>query len=201
MGDDFSSVKADVEALLRTRGYASAFRQDVESFGHVGQTASVHLVLSPPDAGKAKLPHTGEKIGYLARLSPAIERELEFVEPVYVFELALSALETDQKPVYLPASPFPASFRDISMLVSNDKTQDEVMSEIRASAAEQVSIKILESVKLFDVYDGKGIPTGYRSMAFSFCYRAYDRTLNDEEVDKIHNSIRDALTQKGYNMR
>jgi phenylalanyl-tRNA synthetase beta chain len=185
--DDFFSVKADVLALLETRGRKASFVKGSEPFGHAGQTASI------------------PGMGYLARLSPAIERELDFAGPVYVFELSLAALESAEKPVYTPGSPFPASFRDISMLVANDKTQDEVLAEIRASAGagegRKSSGEILESVKLFDIYSGKGIPEGYRSMAFSLCYRAFDRTLNDEEVDKIHNSVRDALSKKGYNMR
>jgi phenylalanyl-tRNA synthetase beta chain len=183
--DDFLSVKADVLALLEIRGHKTAFVQGSEPFAHAGQTASI------PD------------VGYLARLSPTIERELDFAGPVYIFELNLAALENAEKPVYTPASPFPASFRDISMLVSNDRTQDEVLAEIRASIGtdKESSAGILESVKLFDIYSGKGIPDGFRSMAFSLCYHAPDRTLNDEEVDKIHNSVRDALSKKGYNMR
>jgi phenylalanyl-tRNA synthetase beta chain len=181
--DDFLSVKADVLALLQIRGREAVFVQDTEPFGHAGQTARI------------------PGIGYLARLSPAIARELGFAEPIYVFELSLLPLETVGKNAYAPASPFPASFRDISMLVPNDRAQSEVVAEIQASVNELSSAKILESVKLFDIYSGREIPPGCRSMAFSLCYRAFDRTLNDEEVDKIHNSVRDALSKKGYNMR
>ncbi|MDR3231060.1 MAG: phenylalanine--tRNA ligase subunit beta [Synergistaceae bacterium] len=180
--DDLLSVRADVEALLRTRGFEPAFARGSEPFGHAGQTADVLV--------------GGEKIGCLARLKPAIERELAFPGPVYVFELRISSIEIPQKPLFRPASSFPATFRDVSMLVGNEKTQDEVLAEIRAAAGD-----LLESVKLFDIYAGRGIPEGYRSMAFSLCYRAFDRTLNDEEIDKIHNSVRDTLTQRGYNMR
>jgi phenylalanyl-tRNA synthetase beta chain len=182
MLDDFLSVKADVLALLRTRGHEATFVPGAEPFGHAGQTARI------------------PGIGYLARLSPAIGRELGLTEPIYVFELTLAPLETVGKNVYTPASPFPASFRDISMLVPNDRAQSEIAAEIHASLKE-LSAEILESVKLFDIYSGREIPPGYRSMAFSLCYRAFDRTLNDEEVDKIHNSVRDALSKKGYNMR
>jgi phenylalanyl-tRNA synthetase beta chain len=176
-------VKADVEALLQAAGRKAVFERGSEPFGHAGQTASIKL--------------RGEKVGYLARLSPSIEREMEFTQPVYVFEVNLSALGESKKPEYVPASPFPAVFRDISMLAPIEASHDDVTAEIRALAANG----FLDSVKLFDVYSGKGIPEGRRSMAFSLCYRAFDRTLNDEEVDKIHNSVRDALTQKGYNMR
>ena len=189
--DDFLSVKADVLALLQTQGYSPTFTRGVEPFGHGGQTA--HIRLNGEE---------GEKIGVLARLSPAITRELGIAEPVYAFELRTVLLENAKKPLYRPSSPFPATFRDISMLVSNDKTQDEVSAQISAAASCAVAgPTLLESVKLFDLYSGKGIPEGFRSMAFSLTYRAFDRTLNDEEIDKVHNSVRDALTKTGYNMR
>jgi len=190
--EDFLSVKADVEALLETSGYKPVIERGNEPFGHAGQTASIRV--------------RGEKVGCLARLSPFIERELELSEPVYVFEVNLSALGEAGKPEYVPAYPFPAAFRDISMLAPSEVSHDDVKAEIRTLASERFAAQLvpngfLDSVKLFDVYGGKGIPEGSRSVAFTLCYRASDRTLNDEEVDKIHNSIRDALTQKGYNMR
>ncbi len=181
-GDDFFSARGDVATLLQARGIEAVFVRGSEPFGHAGQTAAIQV--------------SGEKIGCLARLKPALERELGFSEPVYVFELRLARLEEITKPEYRPLSSFPATFRDISMLVPNDRTQDEVLSEIRAAAG-----SLLESVKLFDLYSGRGIPDGCRSMAFSLCYRASDRTLNDEEVDGIHNSVRDTLSKTGYNMR
>jgi phenylalanyl-tRNA synthetase beta chain len=213
--EDFLSVKADIAALLRTRGAEADFVRGEEPFGHKGQTADILLrgrggsegPESPAGTNGLRPPELEcLKIGYLARLSPAIERELGFTEPVYVFELSLSALETPEKPVYVPASPFPAIFRDISMLVPNETAHGDVLAEIQALVSGQfapgsVAGGFLESVKLFDLYDGRGIPAGYRSMAFSLTYRASGRTLNDEEVDKIHNAVRNALTQRGYNMR
>ncbi|MDR2174647.1 MAG: phenylalanine--tRNA ligase subunit beta [Synergistaceae bacterium] len=210
--DDFLSVKADVEAFLRARGVGAVFARGAEPFGHRGQTADI-LSERKKHEKNEKNEKSG-KIGYLARLSPAIERELGFTEPVYVFELYLTALESPDRPVYAAAPPFPAAFRDISMLVPNAVTQAEVLAEIQALVSERFASDsavggfsdsaaggFLESVKLFDLYSGKGIPAGYRSMAFSLSYRASGRTLNDEEVDRIHNAVRDTLTQRGYNMR
>jgi len=186
--EDILSVKADVEALFHASGHKAVIERGSEPFGHAGQTASIKT--------------GGKKVGYLTRLSPSIERNHGFTEPVYVFEVNLSALGEGVKPEYTPASPFPAAFRDISMLAPADASHDDVISEIRALAASGAEANgFLDSVKLFDVYSGKGIPEGRRSLAFSLCYRAANRTLSDDEVDKIHNAIRDALTQKGYNMR
>jgi len=185
--EDLLSVKADVEALFLASGYKAVIEQGNEPFAHAGQTASINI--------------DGKKVGCLARLSPSIERSYGFPEPVYVFEVNLSALGEPAKPDYTPASPFPSVFRDISMLTSITASHDDVIADIRALAGQVDKEGFLDSVKLFDVYSGKGIPEGHRSLAFSLCYRAAGRTLSDEEVDKIHNSLRDTLTQKGYNMR
>ena len=86
------------------------------------------------------------------------------------------------------------------MLAPAERTQDEAASDIRAAARGAAGWDILDELRLFDVYEGKGIPEGFRSLAFSLSYRAPDRTLNDEEVERVHGLVRDTLVQKGYNM-
>ncbi|MFC2594223.1 MAG: phenylalanine--tRNA ligase subunit beta, partial [Fretibacterium sp.] len=139
------------------------------------------------------------------RLKPVLEQELGLGGgAVVLFELRLSELEElrgNCRPVLRPASAFPASLRDISMLAPADRTQDEAASDIRAAAHAAAGWDILDELRLFDVYEGKGIPEGFRSLAFSLSYRAPDRTLNDEEVERVHGRVRDTLVQKGYNMR
>ena len=179
--DDFHSVKADVEALLRARGYTPAFIAGREPFLHSGQSA--HILLS------------GGQVGYIGRLKPVIEQALG-VQGVYVFEVKAEALLQPVKPVYTPASQFPASYRDISLLVSAERTNAEVMADIRA-----VSSELLCGLRLFDIYEGKGIPEGYRSLAYTLSYRATDRTLRDEEVDAVHRALREELSAKGYAIR
>ncbi len=183
--EDFYSVKADVEALITARGYEAVFVAGHEPFTHAGQTANVFV--------------GGKNIGYVARLKPAIEQELD-VSGVYVFELDVSGLEQAKKPEFTPASSFPASFRDISLLVSIDKSNDNVMKDIRECVSSDGEIT-LEGLRLFDVYVGKGIPEGFRSLAYSLSYRSHTRTLKDEEVEAIHNNVRESLKQKGYVIR
>lgn len=179
--EGFSELKADVEAVILARGYVPTFRAGSEPFMHSGQTAQVLV--------------DGECIGFMGRLKPAIEQELD-VSGVYVFELDASVLAKSRKPVYTPSGQFPASFRDISLLVSIDRTNDEVIADIRAASGE-----LLDGLRLFDIYEGKGIPEGFRSLAYTLSYRAAERTLRDEEVDGAHNALREALTRKGYTIR
>ncbi len=185
--EDFYNVKADVEALIIARGYKPVFVSGHEPFTHAGQTANILV--------------DGVKVGFVARLKPAIEQELD-VEGVYAFELDLTALANPKKPEFTPASSFPASFRDISLLVAIDKSNDDVMKDIRETVNDASGEELtLESLRLFDIYEGKGIPEGFRSLAYSLSYRSHTRTLKDEEVETVHNNVRESLKRKGYIIR
>ena len=185
--EDFYSIKADVEALIMSRGYSAEFRAGHEPFTHAGQTADILV--------------NGAKVGWVGRLKPAIEQELD-VQGVYAFEVDATTLMNAHKPAFTPASSFPASFRDISLLVPRDRSNDDVMRDIRASVSEAVSSDVeLEGLRLFDVYAGKGIPEGFRSLAYSLSYRSGTRTLTNEEAEALHNSVRESLKRKGYVIR
>ncbi|MBQ7544571.1 MAG: phenylalanine--tRNA ligase subunit beta [Synergistaceae bacterium] len=179
--EGFFELKADVEAVIRSRGYEPSFVAGKEAFLHSGQTACIMV--------------EGEKVGWLGRVKPALEQELD-VQGVYAFELDASVLAKTKKPAFAPLSQFPASYRDVSMLVSEDRSSAEVLQDIRSVAGE-----LLESVRLFDVYAGTGIPEGFRSLAYTLSYRAADRTLTVEEVEEVHGKVREQLGGKGYVIR
>ncbi|MBQ7559822.1 MAG: phenylalanine--tRNA ligase subunit beta [Synergistaceae bacterium] len=185
--ENFYNIKADVEALIMSRGFVPVFKAGQEPFTHAGQTADIFV--------------NKNKIGFVARLKPAIEQELD-ASGVYAFEIDLTLLANKNKPVFTPSSQFPASFRDISLLVSIDRSNDEVMKDISASVSEAAGNELtLEKLRLFDIYEGKGIPEGFRSLAYSLAYRSHDRTLKDEEVEQVHNNVRESLKRKGYVIR
>ena len=181
--EGFFDLKADVEAVIMSRGFVPMFTAGSENFLHSGQTANIIV--------------NGAKIGWLGRIKPALEQELD-VQGVYAFELDLAALTVPHKPEFTPASQFPAAFRDISLLVSIDKSNDDVMRDIRSSAGSELT---LETLRLFDVYEGKGIPEGFRSLAYTLSYRAHNRTLTDAEVERVHTNLRDTLKAEGYILR
>jgi phenylalanyl-tRNA synthetase beta chain len=83
---------------------------------------------------------------------------------------------------------FPAITRDIAMLVP-----DEIMVKQIESVIKQKAGKILEEIKLFDVYKGKQVPDGMKSVAYSITFRAEDRTLTDEEVNKDMSKVVEGL--------
>ncbi len=180
--DDFMLVKGDVEALAQACNVQLTFRQVQRPDGHAGQTAEILC---------------GDKvIGYLMCLKPAIAAELDIDTPLYAFELDVESFMDSSLPKYGKNSPYPPVYRDISMLVSKDLVTDTVVADIRSCGG-----NLLSEVRLFDIYEGKSMPEGYRSMAFSMVYRINSRTLRDAEVDEQHNELRKKLEAKGYKLR
>ena len=180
--EDFMSVKSDVEAFLQSRGVNYILRLGAEPFGHGGQTAEICI--------------GNEKVGYIARLKPSLEKELDMGSPIYAFEISLDPLIEDVHPLFCENPPYPAVHRDISLLVPENKEGKTVEDEIRSAAG-----SLLWNLRLFDVYKGHGVPEGSRSLAFSLAYRDMKRTLSDEEVDAVHNRVREEMASKGYTLR
>jgi phenylalanyl-tRNA synthetase beta chain len=182
MKDDLLSVKADVLSLCQSRGLVPEFCAGREPFGHIGQTARVAL--------------DGEPSGYLMSLKPGILRELEIPGPVFAFEVDIESMLPDRGFRFGQVVRFPAVYRDISLIASLDTTVASVEQEIRALGG-----PLLRGAVLFDVYQGKGIPEGTRSLAFSLAYGDPSRTLRDQEVDEVHDALRRNLVEKGFILR
>jgi phenylalanyl-tRNA synthetase beta chain len=180
--DDFFSVKADIVALAEARGVSLEFVKGEYPFGHRGQTA--HILCGD------------QTIGYLCRLKPKIAEELSLPEPVLLFEVDLEVLERSKARSFGKADKYPAVYRDISILIDKDTPVQKVKEDIKGLASQYV-----RSIRLFDVYEGKGVPEGKVSVAFTLEYRSEEVTLRDEEVDRAHMDLRKALQEKGYVLR
>ena len=92
---------------------------------------------------------------------------------------------------YKPLPKYPAITRDIALLADEEITVGEIQDIIKEAGK-----KLLESVELFDVYRGKQVQEGKKSVAFKLTYRALDKTLTDEEVVAVHNKVLAALKEK-----
>ena len=132
----------------------------------------------------------GEQAGVFGTIHPTVAGRYGLSGEVLAAELRMDALFAAIDPVklYHPLPKFPASTRDIAVLVD-----DAVPAASMQAAIEKAAGAILESVKLFDVYKGKGIPEGKKSVAYSLSMRAPDRTLTDEECDKAMKNALAAL--------
>jgi len=180
--DDFYSVKGDVEVLAASRGVDVRFVAGDEPFGHGGQTATILC--------------DGEAIGYLCRIKPSLQEEMSIPEPVYLYEMDLEPFINGEPARFGEPCRYPGVYRDVSLLVDKDIPADTVKGDIREQAPET-----LAELRLFDMYEGKGIPAGKRSLAFSLVYRSNERTLRDDEVDEAHERLREDLSLKGYILR
>lgn len=150
---------------------------------HPGRTASLWV--------------KGERLGTFGQLHPQLRQERGLPDEVYTFQLDLEViirhLETDEAlvPIFKPFSTYPASDRDIAFYAARDVAVSDLERTIVKAGG-----KLLESVQLFDEYKGDRVPQGQRSLAFRLVYRADDRTLKDEDVDPVHQKVREALTEK-----
>ncbi|NLL04561.1 MAG: phenylalanine--tRNA ligase subunit beta [Clostridiaceae bacterium] len=175
---DFYELKGNVEELLSRLGikeYEFVPVKDNPSF-HPGRTASLII--------------KGEYAGIIGEVHPAVSEKFECPERTYLGMIEVESLvkNSSMESQYNPLPKFPAVSRDIAMLV-----KDEIMVKQIEDIIKQRAGKILEDIKLFDVYKGKQVPEGMKSVAYSITFRASDRTLTDEEVGKAMTKILDGL--------
>ncbi|MBL9139265.1 MAG: phenylalanine--tRNA ligase subunit beta [Verrucomicrobiales bacterium] len=125
-------------------------------------------------------------LGELGQVQPRVAKSYDLRGPVYVAELDLDALlakrNTSRGYRALPA--FPAIRRDIAMWVAESITHDAVMQAVRQAKAAN-----LEAVEIFDVFRGKNVPEGQKSVAYALIYRSAERTLTDAEVNAAHEKV------------
>jgi phenylalanyl-tRNA synthetase beta chain len=110
-----------------------------------------------------------------------------------LFELDMALLmEAAQSPrEYAPLPKYPAVERDIAVVLGRDVASCDVERAIRRAGG-----ALVESVRLFDVYEGPQVGEGRRSLAFSITYQAADRTLTDAEVNEVHDAVRASLARE-----
>jgi phenylalanyl-tRNA synthetase beta chain len=173
---DFFDAKADVEALLAC------------GKGEIEFIAESHIALHPGQS--ARIYKNGQAIGWLGAIHPKLHKSLGLDVVTYVFELALDDVLSAQVPEFEVLSKFPTNRRDLAIVVDRNIT----MGEIR-HCLNSVDSDILKSIQLFDVYTGDGVEDGKKSLAIAFYLQHSERTLNDEEVDALMQTIANRLEQ------
>jgi phenylalanyl-tRNA synthetase beta chain len=157
-----------------------------ESFGVRGvvfakRPEGTALFLESASIQIGKLP-----LGEIGQLLPPLAKQYDLRDPVFLAELSLDQMLARRNPARsfkaLPA--FPSSRRDVAMLVPETTTHDAVLQVVK-----QVKPVNLESVELFDVFRGRNVPVGQKSMAYAFTYRSSERTLTDAEVNAAHEKL------------
>lgn len=175
---DFFDLKGIIEELLDQLGIVNAEfipEKNHPSF-HPGRTAN--LVVN------------GAYAGILGQIHPDVAASFEAPEDSLLAVIEFNNLleASSLKVQYKPLPKFPSVTRDLAMLVNEDVHVKDIEIIIKAMAG-----RILEEVELFDVYKGKQVPEGKKSVAYSLSFRASDRTLTDEEVNKAMSKVLEGL--------
>lgn len=173
---DFFDVKADVEAVLGFAGAQDDFRFVPGSHPalHPGQTARIE--------------RDGRKVGYIGALHPELSKTLGLDRPVFVFELVLAEVAVGRLPKFHELSRFPEVRRDLALLADREVSATAVLDVIRENAGEW-----LTDLRLFDVYQGKGIDPLRKSLAVGLTWQHPSRTLTDDEVNASTQQILTSL--------
>ncbi len=150
-------------------------------------------VLETPD-GPFYLPGTSAGIvwggnsvlGSFGQIDPDVLEFWDIDGPVFVFELSFNALETaaSQQHKFTPLARYPAVERDIAVIVPDRLSAQDLLEYISGQAPD-----FLEEVRIFDIYRGKPVPEGSKSIGMRFTYRALDHTLSDHEVSEVHDPM------------
>jgi len=177
---DFYFLKGILEALLDNLGIKKRSWREVQ------------LPFLHPTRG-ATLIIDGEKAGYLGALHPAVQEKFNFKQDVYLAEVSAEILINHAflLPSYQPLPRYPSVFRDVAFTVSEKINAGEIIQSIKDCAGE-----LLKNITLFDVYKGSQIPAGHQSLAFSLTFQHRERTLKDEEIDVVQETIEKVLHEK-----
>lgn len=169
---DFYDLKGDVETLLAlSAGRNVRFApREADPLLHPGQAATVLM--------------DGQEAGFLGQLHPRHQSALEIRRPVFLFELSLNVMAQRGLPAYEPLSRYPASQRDLAVVVPLSVPAQALIDSARQAAGEWLS-----DVRVFDVYTGKGIADNNKSVALQLAWQNPERTLKESEVSAAMDAV------------
>ena len=179
---DFYDMKGALEVLLDDMGLReSVFQKETE--------------IPRYDPGVcSSIFRTGSLIGHVGRVSPTVMADYDLTDAnTYLFEIDIEVLLTTVSgtKTFSPFTKFPAVYRDISIIVRRQLESAQIGQIIKRQGGE-----LVESVQIFDVYEGQGIDPTEKAMAFRICYRSEHGTLDGEEINRLHESVIESIRQE-----
>ncbi|PTV49497.1 phenylalanine--tRNA ligase subunit beta [Acinetobacter pittii] len=159
---DFFDFKGEIEEILAAGRVKVEYVRSERAWLHPGQSAEILV--------------DGQSIGYLGRLHPSLENELD-LSTTWVAELDQTAVLQSYVSNFTELSRFPSIRRDIALLISDNINVRDIQQLIEKTGGE-----LLDSTWLFDVYTGQGVEEGKRSLAFALLWQHPSRTLEDAEI-------------------
>lgn len=186
---DFFDLKGAIEQVFKDLGITiprSYDNKEKLAFLHPGRQARVMI-----KGGR-------EEIGFLGQVHPLVAKKYGIGTEVFLAQVDVKALcelaGFDRK--YKPIPKYPAVTRDISLVMAKEVPAGDIEAVIRKCGG-----RLLESIELFDVYEGERIGEGEKSLAYSISFRAPDKTLEDAQVNPIIDEMIERLGEKGAKLR
>jgi phenylalanyl-tRNA synthetase beta chain len=174
---DFHDLKGDLDSLAATAGATLIYRPSEAAWGHPGRSADVF--------------RDGQRIGWIGQLHPQLQEALGLAVDVLAFELDLEPLLQRKLPDARPLSRFPSVRRDLAFVVADSVPWAAIAQSVRAAAG-----PCLQDLRLFDRYVGKGVETGFKSLAMGLILQDESRTLTDRDVDAVVAAVAEALQRE-----
>jgi len=181
---DFFDLKGIVDGLGMVNGG-----------GSLSWSSGEHPALAPGQTARVSM--NGQSIGIVGRLHPRLARELDLPKPLFLADLNLSPLLSGQVTAFKAISRYPRVLRDLAVVVDDSIAWQQIVD-----AVESLGDSRIQSVELFDVYRGTGVPEGCQSLALSLSLQDPEKTLDDvaiqEMVDQV---VRTLGEQTGAELR
>ncbi len=174
---DFFDLKGDLEALLAPAGERFSFRAAQHKALHPGQTADIYC--------------DEKRVGRIGALHPTLQAKYDLPCAAYFFEVELDALLQRAVAAFAPLSKYPEVRRDLAVIVPCEVPAQAVLDAAKAAAG-----AALVDLKLFDIYQGKGIDPERKSLGLGLTFRHSSRTLNEEEVTLSVDAVVQSLQQR-----
>lgn len=179
--EDFFTAKGVTESIFDAFCFGAEIKYVKSSKKYLHPTRSADILLN------------GKLVGSVGQLNPVTADKMGVEKPVYVIEISYDKMSEffNGKIVFKTVSKFPSVERDLAVSVSEDVACGDVIDVIKSSAGE-----FLESVSVFDVYQGDQIEKGKKSLAFNLLYSSTERTINASEIDDSIKNILQSLKEK-----
>ena len=173
---DFFDLKGNIETVLPDSSKFT-FKKGQVSYLHPGKTAFLY---------KAQ-----RLVGYIGTVNPKLLDKFDIKSEVNFFEIDINEISSNRSLKFKKFSRYPLAQRDLSFVVNEDAASSTITTAIASKAGSD-----LKAANLFDVYVGKGIAKGKKSLTYSLSWQSKNRTLTDDEVDKIMGKIVSFLSKK-----
>lgn len=177
---DFYDVKGDVQALFAPA--VLSFDAAVHPASHPGKSAQIAL--------------DGQVVGWIGELHPHWLQQYDIPQTVVWFEVALSALLKARTPRATTVSKLPPVRRDLAVLVDEATSAQSLLTALQADNA-----PFVVELGLFDVYRGKGVASGQKSLAFRVALQDTQKTLTESEIENSMARLMAVLQQQGAQLR